>query len=189
MSKKSHKKTKTTKPTKGANTARPLVATVAPQDVKTSQLSNPSKTSSAIQTTKAAQTSRVLKSTQTTQMHQSSKFAKAARPVPDLATLTARVERLERKINSNERFARTFVRSVLSQTSATEAIRDVIRHSFREDVELRKELYAAMDTYDKRRFRKLASGFTTILLWAISIAVAVFVGAFVHWVFYGIQTK
>ena len=107
----------------------------------------------------------------------------------DLATLTARVERLERKINSNERFARTFVRSVLSQTSATEAIRDVIRHSFREDAELRRELYAAMDTYDKRRFRKLASGFTTILLWVVSIIVALFVGAFIHWVFYGIQTK
>ena len=117
------------------------------------------------------------------------KTAKASQPVSDLATLTARVERLERKINSNERFARTFVRSVLSQTSATEAIRDVIRHSFREDAELRKELYAAMDTYDKRRFRKLASGFTTILLWIVSVIVALFVGAFIHWVFYGIQTK
>ena len=81
------------------------------------------------------------------------------------------------------------MRSVLSQTSATEAIRDVIRHSFREDAELRKELYAAMDTYDKRRFRKLASGFTTILLWVVSIIIAAFVGAFIHWVFYGIETN
>ena len=134
-------------------------------------------------------TRRQTKTTKPTKTTGTAKAAKAAQPVADLATLTARVERLERKINSNERFARTFVRSVLSQTSATEAIRDVIRHSFREDAELRRELYAAMDTYDKRRFRKLASGFTTILLWVVSIIVALFVCAFIHWVFYGIQTK
>ena len=61
------------------------------------------------------------------------KHAEPTQPANSLTTLTARVERLERKINSNERFARTFVRSVLSQTAATEAIQDVIRHSFRED--------------------------------------------------------
>lgn len=138
--------------------------------------------------TKTAQTAGVAKTAKTAGAAKTAKVAKT-KPAADLATLTARVERLERKINSNERFARTFVRSVLSQTSATEAIRDVIRHSFREDAELRKELYAAMDTYDKRCFRKLASGFTTILLWVVSVIVALFVGAFIHWVFYGIQTK
>lgn len=146
----------------------------------------PKTTRKQTKTTKPTKTAGSIKAVKTAG---TTKTAKASQPLSDLATLTARVERLERKINSNERFARTFVRSVLSQTSATEAIRDVIRHSFREDAELRKELYAAMDTYDKRRFRKLASGFTTILLWIVSVIVALFVGAFIHWVFYGIQTK
>lgn len=146
----------------------------------------PKTTHKQTKTTKPTKTAGVAKAAKATG---ATKAAKVSQPATDLATLTARVERLERKINSNERFARTFVRSVLSQTSATEAIRDVIRHSFREDAELRKELYAAMDTYDKRRFRKLASGFTTILLWTVSVIVALFVGAFIHWVFYGIQTK
>ena len=149
----------------------------------------PKTTRKQTKTTKPTKTAGATKTAKTAGIAKAAKAAKVSQPVPDLATLTARVERLERKINSNERFARTFVRSVLSQTSATEAIRDVIRHSFREDAELRKELYAAMDTYDKRRFRKLASGFTTILLWVVSIIVALFVGAFIHWVFYGIQTK
>ena len=150
---------------------------------KQTKTTKPTKTAGGIKAVKTAGATNAVKTAGAT------KTAKAAQPVADLATLTARVERLERKINSNERFARTFVRSVLSQTSATEAIRDVVRHSFREDAELRRELYAAMDTYDKRRFRKLASGFTTILLWVVSIIVALFVGAFIHWVFYGIQTK
>lgn len=148
----------------------------------------PKTTRKQTKTTKPTKTAGATKTAKTAGAAKTAKVAKT-KPAADLATLTARVERLERKINSNERFARTFVRSVLSQTSATEAIRDVIRHSFREDAELRKELYAAMDTYDKRRFRKLASGFTTILLWVVSIIVALFVGAFIHWVFYGIQTK
>ena len=149
----------------------------------------PKTTRKQTKTTKPTKTAGATKTAKTAGIAKAAKAAKVSQPVADLATLTARVERLERKINSNERFARTFVRSVLSQTSATEAIRDVIRHSFREDAELRKELYAAMDTYDKRRFRKLASGFTTILLWVVSVIVALFVGAFIHWVFYGIQTK
>ena len=149
----------------------------------------PKTTRKQTKTTRPTKTAGATKTAKTAGIAKAAKAAKASQPVSDLATLTARVERLERKINSNERFARTFVRSVLSQTSATEAIRDVIRHSFREDAELRKELYAAMDTYDKRRFRKLASGFTTILLWVVSVIVALFVGAFIHWVFYGIQTK
>lgn len=149
----------------------------------------PKTTRKQTKTTKPTKTAGATKTAKTAGIAKAAKAAKVSQPVSDLATLTARVERLERKINSNERFARTFVRSVLSQTSATEAIRDVIRHSFREDAELRKELYAAMDTYDKRRFRKLASGFTTILLWVVSVIVALFVGAFIHWVFYGIQTK
>ena len=136
-----------------------------------------------------AKSSQPAKNVATAASAKAPKHAEPTQPANSLITLTARVERLERKINSNERFARTFVRSVLSQTAATEAIQDVIRHSFREDAALRKELYAAMDTYDKRRFRKIASGFTTILLWVVSVIVAAFVGAFIHWVFYGIKTQ
>ena len=139
--------------------------------------------------TKPAQAAGANQSASSTKSARSASSAKITQPTANLTTLTARVERLERKINSNERFARTFVRSVLSQTAATEAIQDIIRHSFREDAALRKELYAAMDTYDKRRFRKIASGFTTILLWVVSVIVAAFVGAFIHWVFYGIKTQ
>ena len=154
---------------------------------KQTKTTKPTPNAGATPSTKSRQSTKNV--TAATSTAKALKYTKSAPSATNLTTLTARVERLERKINSNERFARTFVRSVLSQTSATEAIRDVIRHSFREDAELRKELYAAMDTYDKRRFRKLASGFTTILLWVISIIIAAFVGAFIHWVFYGIETN
>lgn len=101
--------------------------------------------------------------------------------------LTTRIERLERKINSNERFARTFVRSVNAQTAATDAITGIIRKSFCEDAEMRKELHFAMDQYDKRRRRKLISNIGGIIFWVLSVAVAAFVGAFIHWVFSGQQ--
>lgn len=116
-----------------------------------------------------------------------------AKPAPvvtaksQASDLDLRVARLEKKINSNERFARTFVRSFTAQTVATDAVRDLIRKSFCDDAEMRTALYAAMDTYDKRRRRKLISNLGSIILWILSVAVAAFVGAFIHWVFSGQQ--
>ena len=124
------------------------------------------------------------------QSQQSAKKAvkKSIQPA-EVADLEKRIVRLEKKINSNERFARTFVRSALSQTVVTEAIRHIVCQSFYEDASVRQELYAAMDEYDKRRFKKIASGITGVILWIISVIIAAFVGAFIYWVFYGIQTK
>ncbi len=113
------------------------------------------------------------------------KAAKVLTPEQELAALVSRIDRLEKKINSNERFARTFVRSVNAQTVATDAITEIVRKSFCEDAKMRKELHYAMDQYDKRRRRKLVFNLGSIIFWVLSVAVAAFIGAFIHWVFSG----
>ncbi len=102
-----------------------------------------------------------------------------------LRDLERRLERIERKVNSNERFARTLAKSVTTQTLAADSLLYVLRKSLREDVEIRDELTAAIKQYDKRKFRRWFSGFFGIVLWIASVAAAAGVGAFIYWAFSG----
>lgn len=99
--------------------------------------------------------------------------------------LERRLDRLERKVNSNERFARTFAKSVTTQALAADAILYVLRKSLHEDAEIREELTAAIKEYDKHKIRRWFSGFFSILLWIISVAAAAGMGAFIYWAFSG----
>ncbi len=96
-----------------------------------------------------------------------------------------RLERLERKVNSNERFARTFAKSITTQALAADAILYVLRKSLHEDAEVREELTAAIKEYDKRKIRRWFSGFFGVVLWILSVAAAAGVGAFIYWAFSG----
>lgn len=96
-----------------------------------------------------------------------------------------RLERLERKVNSNERFARTFAKSVTTQALAADAVLYILRKSLHEDAEIREELTAAIKEYDKHKIRRWFSGFFGVLLWVVSVAAAAGVGAFIYWAFSG----
>ncbi len=102
-----------------------------------------------------------------------------------LKDLERRIERLERKINSNERFARTMAKSVSTQALAAETILYVLRKSLHEDAEIRDELTTAIKEYDKRKIRRWFSGFFGVVLWITSVALAAGVGAFIYWAFSG----
>lgn len=99
--------------------------------------------------------------------------------------LERRIERLERKINSNERFARTLAKSVTTQSLAANSILYVLRKGLHEDAEVRDEFVATIKAYDKHKFRRWFSGFLSVVLWLVSVAVAACVGAFIYWTFSG----
>lgn len=96
-----------------------------------------------------------------------------------------RLARLEKKLGSNEQMANLMVDVLISQTLASEAVRDIIRRSLREDAIVHDELVLAIQSYDKAKFRRAFSGFLGVLLWFMSIGIAAVVGAFIHWAFSG----
>lgn len=102
-----------------------------------------------------------------------------------IADLEQRLSRLEKRTKSNERFARTFSECLNTQVNAIDAVTSVLRRGLREDAVVQDELMAAIRDYDKHKFRRWLSGFCGVMLWVISVTVAVFVGAFVYWVFSG----
>ncbi len=102
-----------------------------------------------------------------------------------IADLEQRLSRLEKRTKSNERFARTFENCLSTQVVAVDAVTDVIRRALREDNATHDELMDAIRHYDKHKFRRWFSGFTSVLLWVISVMLAACVGAFIYWVFSG----
>ena len=102
-----------------------------------------------------------------------------------IADLEQRLSRLEKRTKSNERFARTFESCLSTQIVAVDAVTDVIRRALREDNATHDELMDAIKYYDKHKFRRWFSGFTSVLLWVVSVMLAACVGAFIYWVFSG----
>lgn len=100
-----------------------------------------------------------------------------------LSDLEQRLGRLEKRLKSNERFARTFAGCLSTQVIAIDAVTDIVRRGLREDVIIHEELSTALKDYDKRKFRRWFSGFLGVLLWVVSVAAAAGVGAFIQWVF------
>lgn len=101
------------------------------------------------------------------------------------AGLGQRLSRLEKKLSSNEQVANLMVDALISQTLASEAVRDIIRRSLREDAIVHDELVLAIKSYDKAKFRRAFSGLLGVLLWMVSVGVAAVIGAFIHWTFSG----
>ena len=102
-----------------------------------------------------------------------------------IAELEQRLSRIEKRTKSNERFARTLSECLGTQVYAIDAVAGVLRRSLREDAVVQDELMAAIKDYDKHKFRRWLSGFCGVLLWVGSVTLAVFVGAFVYWIFSG----
>ena len=102
-----------------------------------------------------------------------------------IAELEQRLSRIEKRTKSNERFARTLSECLGTQVYAIDAVAGVLRRSLREDAVVQDELMAAIKDYDKHKFRRWLSGFCGVLLWVGSVTLAVFIGAFVYWVFSG----
>lgn len=102
-----------------------------------------------------------------------------------ITELEQRLSRLEKRTKSNERFARTLSECLGTQVYAIDAVAGVLRRSLREDAVVQDELMAAIRDYDKHKFRRWLSGFCGVLLWVGSVTLAVFVGAFIYWIFSG----
>ena len=102
-----------------------------------------------------------------------------------ITDLEQRLSRIEKRTKSNERFARTLSECLGTQVYAIDAVTSVLRRSLREDAVVQDELMATIKDYDKHKFRRWLSGFCGVLLWVGSVTLAVFVGAFVYWVFSG----
>lgn len=102
-----------------------------------------------------------------------------------LSDLDQRLSRLEKRLKSNERFARTLAGCLSTQVPAIDAVTEVLRRGLREDAVVAEELKLAIKDYDKHKFRRWLSGFCGVLLWVISVMLAATVGAFIYWVFSG----
>lgn len=102
-----------------------------------------------------------------------------------ITELEQRLSRIEKRTKSNERFARTLSECLGTQVYAIDAVAGVLRRSLREDAVVQDELMAAIKDYDKHKFRRWFSGFCSVLLWAGSVALAAFIGAFIYWTFSG----
>ncbi len=66
-----------------------------------------------------------------------------------LTDLEQRLLRIEKRIKSNERFARTFAGCMSTQVLAIDAVTDVLRRALREDIVIQDELMSAIRHYDK----------------------------------------
>lgn len=102
-----------------------------------------------------------------------------------IADLEQRLRRLEKRTKNNERFGKTFADCLSSQVIAIDAVAAVVRRSLKEDAETHDELRAAIKEYDRRKISRWFSGFFGVLFRILALAIAVFVGAFIHWVFSG----
>lgn len=111
--------------------------------------------------------------------------AELAKKQTKITALERRLDRLERRTKSNERFANTLSECLSTQVVAIDAVTDVLRRSLRDDAAIQDELMAAIKDYDKHKFRRWLSGFCSVVLWVGSVALAAFVGAFIYWIYSG----
>ncbi len=100
-----------------------------------------------------------------------------------IADLEQRLARLEKRLKSNERVARTFATCMDTQVVAIDAVTNVIRRALKTDAEIANELAAAIHEYDRHKIRRWFSGFLGVFLWVGSVAAAAFVGALIYWTF------
>lgn len=102
-----------------------------------------------------------------------------------LSNIDERLTRLEKRLKSNERFARTFANCLTTQVVAIDAVTEAMRHGLQSDVEIHEELAAAIKAYDRHKVRRWFSGFFGVLLWISSVTIAAVAGAFIYWLFSG----
>lgn len=100
-----------------------------------------------------------------------------------IADLEQRLSRLEKRLKSNERFARTFATCMDTQVVAIDAVTSVIRRALKNDAEIANELSAAIHEYDRHKVRRWLSGFLGVFLWVGSVMAAAFIGALIYWTF------
>lgn len=100
-----------------------------------------------------------------------------------IADLEQRLSRLEKRLKSNERFARTFATCMDTQVVAIDAVTSVMRRALKTDAAIASDLSAAIHEYDRHKVRRWLSGFLSVFLWVSSVAVAAFAGALIYWIF------
>lgn len=100
-----------------------------------------------------------------------------------IAELEQRLNRLEKRLKSNERFARTFATCMDTQVVAIDAVTSVFRRALKTDAATANDLSAAIREYDRHKVRRWLSGFGSVVLWIGSVCAAAFVGAFIYWIF------
>lgn len=100
-----------------------------------------------------------------------------------IAELEQRLNRLEKRLKSNERFAHTFANCMDTQVIAIDAVTKVVRRALKTDSDTTVELANAIREYDCHKFRRWLSGFLGVFLWVASVAAAAFIGALIYWVF------
>lgn len=100
-----------------------------------------------------------------------------------IADLEQRLSRLEKRLKSNERFARTFASCMDTQVVAIDAVTGVIRRALKNDAEIANELSASIREYDQHKIRRWFSGFLGVFLWVGSVMAAAFIGALIYWTF------
>lgn len=100
-----------------------------------------------------------------------------------ITDLEQRLGRLEKRLKTNERFARTFATCMDTQVIAIDAVTGVIRRALKTDAAIASDLSAAIHEYDRHKVRRWLSGFCGVFLWVGSVAAAAFVGAFIYWAF------
>ena len=100
-----------------------------------------------------------------------------------IADLEQRLSRLEKRLKSNERFARTFANCMDTQVVAIDAVTSVFRRALKTDAGVASDLSAAIHEYDRHKVRRWLSGFLGVFLWVGSVAAAAFIGALIYWIF------
>lgn len=103
----------------------------------------------------------------------------------EIKRLEKRIGKLEKKLATNERLARTLASTLATQLVATDAVTAVVRRSLQTDAGVQRELSAAIRLYDKHKVRRWFSGFFSIILWITSVAAAAVAGAAIYWLFAG----
>lgn len=100
-----------------------------------------------------------------------------------IADLERRLNQLEKRLKSNERFARTFANCMDTQVVAIDAVTSVVRRALKTDAEIANDLSLAIHEYDRHKIRRWFSGFLGVFLWVGSVAAAAFIGALIYWIF------
>lgn len=100
-----------------------------------------------------------------------------------IADLEQRLSRLEKRLKSNERLARTFATCMDTQVVAIDAVTSVVRRALKTDAAIASDLSAAIHEYDRHKIRRWLSGFLGVFLWVGSVAAAAFIGALIYWTF------
>ena len=100
-----------------------------------------------------------------------------------ISDLERRLNQLEKRLKTNERFARTFANCMDTQVVAIDAVTSVVRRALKTDAEIANDLSLAIHEYDRHKIRRWFSGILGVFLWVGSVIVSAFVGALIYWIF------